>query len=218
MLAAAAGIPDARVDELLELTGIPAFARSRAGTYSMGMRQRLGAGRAPCSATPGCCCSTSRPTGWTPRASAGCGPSCATSADEGKTILVSSHLLQEVEQTADEVVIIANGRLVRQGTIAELGGGGGAVVRTSDPAALAAALQQAGDRGAARTTDGAAARRHPDLRLVGDVALAAGLPVWELREQDRRPRGAVLRAHRGYQPQPGGPAADAGPADRGGAT
>ena len=53
-------------------------------------------------------------------------------ASEGKTILVSSHLLQEVEQTVDDVVIIANGRLVKQGPIQELHGEATALVRTSD--------------------------------------------------------------------------------------
>ena len=68
----------------------------------------------PCWATRRCSCWTSRPTAWTPRASGGCAVP-APPQPQGKTILVSSHMLSEVEQTVDDVVIIANGRFVRQG-------------------------------------------------------------------------------------------------------
>ncbi len=78
VLADTAGVDTRRVDEMLELVGIPAAARRRAGGYSMGMRQRLGLAAAMLG-DPRCCCSTSRPTGSTRRASAGCGASCATS-------------------------------------------------------------------------------------------------------------------------------------------
>jgi ABC-2 type transport system ATP-binding protein len=101
--------------------------------------------------------------------------------DQGKTVLVSSHLLQEVEQTVDHVVIIANGTLVKQGAMADLGGEAGAVVRTSDPAALARAL---GDVGSEPGEDGALFVRSTDLQAIGDAALAAGLPVWELRRRE----------------------------------
>ena len=100
--------------------------------------------------------------------------------DEGKTVLVSSHLLQEVAQTVDDVVIIANGVLVKQGTMAELNRSGGVLVRTSDPAALSRALGDAGAK-AELGADGALLVDTSDLQLVGDTALAAGLPVWELR-------------------------------------
>jgi len=101
------------------------------------------------------------------------------SADQGKTVLVSSHLLQEVEQIADDVVIIANGVLVREGSMAELSGGGGALVRTPDPQRLARVLRE---RGIATTagSDGELLAATADLRAVGDAAHAAGLPVWEL--------------------------------------
>jgi ABC-2 type transport system ATP-binding protein len=101
--------------------------------------------------------------------------------DQGKTVLVSSHLLQEVEQTVDDVVIIANGTLVKQGAMADLGGGAGAVVRTSDPAALARAL---GDVPSQVQPDGTLSVHSTDLRAIGDAALAAGLPVWELRRRE----------------------------------
>ena len=133
VLAAASGLPESRVDELLELTGIPAFARRRAGAYSMGMRQRL-ALAAALLGDPRVLILDEPANGLDPEGIRWLrGFLRHLSNDQGKTILVSSHLLQEVEQTVDDVVIIANGVLVRQGTMAELGGGGGALVRTPEP-------------------------------------------------------------------------------------
>ena len=113
-LAKAAGVPDARVDELLAArraqrrrrTAAPAATRSACASGS--------AWRPRCSATRGCWCSTSPPTAWTRRASAGCATSCARSPREGRAVLVSSHVLAEVSQTADDVVVINRGRSVAQ--------------------------------------------------------------------------------------------------------
>ena len=112
------------------------------------------------------------------------------SRDQGKTILVSSHLLQEIAQTVDDVVILANGRLVRQGAMVELSGAPSAYVRTADAPALTRALAEASltatpaDPSTGSPGDGGALDvQTDDLRRVGEVALAAGLPVWELRAQ-----------------------------------
>jgi ABC-2 type transport system ATP-binding protein len=99
---------------------------------------------------------------------------------EGKTVLISSHMLQEVEQTVDDVVIIANGRLVKQGPMADLHGGAQAVVRTSDAGSLVGALRVA-DVLSTPQEDGSILVDSGDLRLVGEVALRAGLPIYELR-------------------------------------
>ena len=115
------GIPHARVDELLELTGIPAAARKRAGEYSMGMRQRLGLAAALLG-DPQVLVLDEPSNGLDPEGIRWLRGFLRHLSHEGKTILVSSHLLQEVEQTVDEVVIIANGRLVRAGAMAELHG------------------------------------------------------------------------------------------------
>ena len=182
VLAAAAGVPDTRVDELLELTGIPAFARRRAGAYSMGMRQRLALAGALLG-DPQVLLLDEPSNGLDPEGIRWLRGFLRHLSSEGKTILVSSHLLQEVQQTVDEVVIIANGRLVTQGTTAELSGGGGAVVRTSDPAALARALTEAGVS-CTPEPDGSVLAGTHDLKHIGEVAHAAGLPVWELREKE----------------------------------
>lgn len=178
VLAAAGGIPDARVDTLLELTGIPAAARQRAGGYSMGMRQRLGLAAALLG-DPRVLILDEPANGLDPEGIRWLRGFLRELSLQGKTILISSHLLSEVQQTVDDVVIINNGRLVRSGTMSELSGGGGTLVRTSDPDRLAGALRVA-DLTSEPDGSGALVVDTTDLRLVGDVALRAGLPVWEL--------------------------------------
>jgi ABC-2 type transport system ATP-binding protein len=184
-IAAAAGIADARVDELLEMTGIPAFARKRAGGYSTGMRQRLALAQSLLG-DPRLLVLDEPANGLDPEGIRWLrGFLRHLSDDRGKTVLVSSHLLQEVEQTVDDVVIIANGTLVKQGAMADLGGGAGALVRTPDPAALAGVLARAlGGVGSEPAEDGLLFVHSTDLQAIGDAALAAGLPVWELRRRE----------------------------------
>ena len=178
VLADAGRIPLTRVDELLELTGIPAAARKRAGEYSMGMRQRLGLAAALLG-DPRVLVLDEPANGLDPEGIRWLRGFLRHLSNEGKTILVSSHLLQEVEQTVDEVVIIANGRLVRSGNIAELHGSPSALVRTSDPERLAGALRVA-DVTTSPGSDGVLVADTTDLRLIGDVALRAGLPIYGL--------------------------------------
>ena len=180
-IATAAGIPDRRVDELLELTAIPAFARKRAGGYSTGMRQRLALAQSLLG-DPGLLVLDEPTNGLDPEGIRWLrGFLRHLCHDQGKTVLVSSHLLQEVEQTVDDVVIISNGSLVRQGPMADLGGGAGAIVRTSDPARLASAL---GEVRSEPEEDGSLFVHSTDLKAIGDAALAAALPVWELRRRE----------------------------------
>jgi ABC-2 type transport system ATP-binding protein len=181
VLADAARIPHGRVDELLELTGIPAAARKRAGEYSMGMRQRLGLAAALLG-DPRVLVLDEPSNGLDPEGIRWLRGFLRHLSREGKTILVSSHLLQEVEQTVDEVVIIANGRLVRAGTVDELHGAPAAIVRTSDAARLAGALRVA-DVTSTPGADGTLVADTTDLRLIGDVALRAGLPIYGLEAQ-----------------------------------
>ena len=182
VLAASAAIPDARVDELLELVGIPAAARKRAGGYSMGMRQRLGLAAALLG-DPDVLILDEPANGLDPEGIRWLRGFLRHLSGEGKTVLISSHMLQEVEQTVDDVVIIANGQLVRQGAIAELHGDPTALVRTSDSAALARALAEGGVTATALDEQRLEAVGD-DLARVGDIALAAGLPIHELRTQE----------------------------------
>ncbi|WP_109473843.1 ABC transporter ATP-binding protein [Ornithinimicrobium cavernae] len=182
VLAATHGIPDSRVDELLALVGIPAAARKKAGGYSMGMRQRLGLAAALLG-DPHVLILDEPSNGLDPEGIRWLRGFLRHLASQGKTILISSHLLSEVEQTVDDVVIIANGQLVRQGTIDELHGEATTLVRTSGSRALIGALRGAGLEAGDEPAQGPGAVRvvTGDLAQVGDLALAAGVPVHELR-------------------------------------
>jgi ABC-2 type transport system ATP-binding protein len=103
-------------------------------------------------------------------------------ADRGGTVLLSSHLLHEIEVIADDLVVIGNGRIVAHGTKAELLEAAGTLVRTTDAVALGRALQSAGL--AVTLSDDGALRTDGDPARVGEVALAAGLPLTELRSAD----------------------------------
>ena len=117
------GLPRSRVDEVLDLVGLTGREGAAAvGGYSLGMRQRLGIGHALLG-RPGCSSWTSPPTASTRRASSGCAGCCATSPPAGCAVLLSSHLLHEVEQVADRIVMIGRGRVLAQGTVDELNQG-----------------------------------------------------------------------------------------------
>ncbi len=180
VMASVAGIPDQRVDELLELVGIPAAARKRAGGYSMGMRQRLGLAAALLG-DPKVLILDEPANGLDPEGIRWLRGFLRHLAGEGRTLLISSHMLSEVEQTVDDVVIIANGKRVAQGTVEELRGEPTAYVRTSDPDRLSEALRRRGlqvfpkDRGLRVTTE--------DLAVVGDVAHANDVAIHELRSE-----------------------------------
>ena len=178
VLAAAAQVPMGRVDEMLDLVGIPAAARKRAGQYSMGMRQRLGLAAALLG-NPSVLILDEPSNGLDPEGIRWLRELLRFLASQGMTVLVSSHLLAEVDQMVDDVAIIANGRLVTSGPIETLRGVRSSRVRTSDPTRLAEALRAAGIA-VELGDDGMLAAQTDDLVRVGDLALAAGLPIHEL--------------------------------------
>ncbi len=181
VLAAAGGFTDKRADEMLELVGIPAAARKRAGGYSMGMRQRLGLAAALLG-DPQVLILDEPANGLDPEGIRWLRGFLRHLASEGKTILISSHMLSEVEQTVDDVVIIANGQFVRQGTIGELRGNARIIVRTPSGDRLTEALRNAG-LSVEALPEGRYAIGTDDLIQVGDAAFAAGVPVHELRAE-----------------------------------
>jgi ABC-2 type transport system ATP-binding protein len=161
------------------MVGIPAAARQRAGGYSMGMRQRLGLAAAML-ADPQVLLLDEPANGLDPEGIRWLRLFLRHLSSQGKTILISSHMLQEVEQTVDDVVIIANGRFIQQGSVADLHGDKRSIVRTMDAPALVNALLVAGV--AARAMDATTLEAiGDDMALVGDIALRAGLPIHELR-------------------------------------
>lgn len=181
-LAATHGIPDSRVDELLDLVGIPAAARKRAGGYSMGMRQRLGLAGALLG-DPQVLLLDEPANGLDPEGIRWMrGFLKHLADDQGKTVLISSHLLSEVEQTVEDVVIIANGHMVRSGSMDDLHGEPRALVRSADPRRLAEALHRAGIGASPLPERGedAIEAQTGDLLAVGRVALEARVPLSEL--------------------------------------
>jgi ABC-2 type transport system ATP-binding protein len=183
-LAVMAKLPESRVDEVLELVELGGAGRRRAGKYSMGMRQRL-ALAATLLGDPQVLVLDEPANGLDPQGIRWLRDFLRSRTTEGRTVLVSSHVLAEVAQTVDDVVVISRGRLVHQGSIAEFtrrAGGGGLRVRSADAPRLATALE----------ADGAQVREHEgDLLIVdalpaarvGEVALATGVALSELAEQ-----------------------------------
>lgn len=117
--AQAAGIPRSRVDEVLELVGLTHAAGRKVGGYSLGMRQRLGVAFALLG-DPGVLVLDEPTNGLDPEGIRWMRSFLRALAAEGRTILVSSHLLAEVQQTVDAALIISGGRLVFEGSLADL--------------------------------------------------------------------------------------------------
>jgi len=143
VVATAGGIHASRVGEVLRLTGIEEAADRRVGGYSLGMRQRLGLAAALLG-DPVALVLDEPINGLDPEGIRWIRSLLRILAAEGRTVLVSSHLLSEVQQTVDEVVILARGRLVHQGTLEELESRDAVVVDAPDRLALAAALAAGG--------------------------------------------------------------------------
>jgi ABC-2 type transport system ATP-binding protein len=140
--AAAAGIRQARVDEVLEWVGLGSAGNRRVGGYSLGMRQRLGLAFALLG-DPGALVLDEPINGLDPEGIRWIREFLRSLAAEGRTVLVSSHLLSEVQQTVDRVVIISRGKLVHTGTLADLESASRVVVDGPDRAALARAMAPA---------------------------------------------------------------------------
>jgi ABC-2 type transport system ATP-binding protein len=124
VIARAARIPAGRIDEVLELVELTAAADRRVGTYSLGMRQRLGLADALLG-DPGVLIADEPANGLDPEGIAWLRGFLRSIADDGRTVLVSSHLLAEVARTADRIVVIGDGRLRFDGDLAELAGPAG---------------------------------------------------------------------------------------------
>ena len=146
-LAAMAGLSRDRVDEVLSIAGLEHAAGRRAGTYSMGMRQRLGLASALLG-DPEILVLDEPLNGLDPQGIRWLRRFLRERAASGRTVLLSSHVLTEAAQTVDDVVVIHKGRLVHQGSMDELAwlGGGGVVVSTPARERLATAVERAGGR------------------------------------------------------------------------
>ena len=180
--AATLGLPRGRVPEMLRRVSLTEKeAERRVRNYSLGMRQRLGIATALIG-DPAVLILDEPANGLDPAGIRWMRDLLRDYADRGGTVLLSSHLLHEIEVIADDLVVIGNGRIVAQGTKQELLSATGTVVSSADNAHLAAALARAGI-GAALSGSGSL---HTDAEAedVGRVALAAGVALTELRSAD----------------------------------
>jgi ABC-2 type transport system ATP-binding protein len=176
------GLPAERVGEMLDLVSLSGEeAGRRVRDYSLGMRQRLGIATALLGG-PEALILDEPANGLDPAGIRWMRDLLRNFADDGGTVLLSSHLLHEIEIVADDIVVIGNGRIVAQGTKDELLRAAGTIVRADDLGSLARALADAGYPGAAQQ-DGAL-RTDADPALVGKIAFAAALPLTELRSAD----------------------------------
>ena len=176
------GVASPRVDELLERVGLSrAAAKKRVRNYSLGMRQRLGIAQALVG-DPRVLILDEPANGLDPEGIAWMRRLLRDFADRAGTVLLSSHLLGEIEAVADNLIVIGNGKIRAQGRKDELLAATGVIVRALDPVAMHEALAGAG-LVATPGADGALLVE-AEAEAVGRVAAAAGLVLVELRPAD----------------------------------
>jgi ABC-2 type transport system ATP-binding protein len=173
-------IPTSRVDQVLDEVGLAADARRRVGGFSLGMRQRLGLAGALLG-NPHILVLDEPTNGLDPAGVHWLREMLRARADAGVAVLVSSHLLAELALWADRVVIVQQGRLVTEGTLAELTGGSAPQVRVATPEAerLRDALTEQG-YGARIAPDGDVLVDGATSQQVGEVTAAHGIVVLEM--------------------------------------
>ena len=183
-LAQSNGIPRNRVDEVIERVGLGSVARKRAGGFSLGMSQRLGIAAALLG-NPGVMLFDEPVNGLDPEGIRWIRNLLRSLAAEGRTILVSSHLMSEMSLTADHLIVIGRGRLIADTSVQEfIDRSAQNFVRVRSPRLeeLARAINARG--GKTRTEpDGALAVSGLQISAVGDLAQDAGIVLLELSPQ-----------------------------------
>jgi ABC-2 type transport system ATP-binding protein len=180
MLAEAVDLPGSRVEEVLRLVELQEAARRRVKTYSLGMRQRLGLAAALLG-DPELLILDEPANGLDPGGVRWLRDFLRAFAADGRTVLISSHVLAEVAQTVDEVLIINHGKLVTESSLEQLTHrtAGSVRIRTPASAILADALSRAGIRFTAREGETVVAYGTTSDQ-IGDIAFAANVPIHEL--------------------------------------
>jgi ABC-2 type transport system ATP-binding protein len=180
VVATAAGLPYARADAVLDQVGLAGAARRRVGGFSLGMRQRLGLAAALLG-DPQVLILDEPANGLDPEGVHWLRGLLRQLADQGRTVLVSSHVLAEVAQTVDQVVIIAAGRLVTQSTLAALTARTDQLVRVRTPQAETLRSLLAA-QGIHADPDGAdqLLAAGTTTETVGQMAAAAGIVIYEM--------------------------------------
>jgi ABC-2 type transport system ATP-binding protein len=197
VLTAAAGLPDSRVRDVLDEVGLSDAADRKAGTYSLGMRQRLGLAGALLG-DPQVLILDEPANGLDPAGIRWLRGFLRRFADDGNAVLISSHLLSEMALMADEVIVIDHGRLVRQGTVeAMTGATTGLRVSSVEHEALGRALIAAGLE--TRVDDQRYVVTGVSAERVGEIALRAGVVLDELTTQPSTLEDAFLEMTEGVQ-------------------
>ena len=180
MLGQAVGVPDSRADEVLALVELRDAGRRRVKSYSLGMRQRLGLAAALLG-EPDLLVLDEPANGLDPEGVRWLRDFLRAFASAGRTVLVSSHVLAEVAQTVDQVLIISHGRLVIESSLEDLTArvGGAVRVRSADSSQLAAALSRE-DLKTTQRDDHVLFVAGTTSERVGEIAFASGIPVHEL--------------------------------------
>src|SRR3954463_14159513 len=187
-MAATHNIPAARVDEVIEMTGLAAVAGRRVGGFSLGMGQRLGIASAMLGA-PRTLILDEPVNGLDPEGVQWVRRLVRSLADEGRTVFLSSHLMSEMSQTADQLLVIGRGRILAAGPVQEvIDSVSGASVRVRTPRATElVALVRADGVAVSSPGPGTLELRGIDAEQVGEIACAHGVPLHELS-----PRNASL--------------------------
>ncbi|TQM82889.1 ABC-2 type transport system ATP-binding protein [Saccharothrix saharensis] len=182
--AAAIGVPDSRADQVLGLVGLAAAGDRKAGGYSLGMKQRLALATALLG-DPQILVLDEPANGLDPEGIAWLRTFLQSYARSGRTVLISSHLLAEVEQTVDQVVIISRGQTMYYGPLDHLRSRqqGRVLVQPSDVGALVGALREDGVTAIEQLPDGRIAVGGVDAKQVADTALKAGVSIYGLQEE-----------------------------------
>jgi ABC-2 type transport system ATP-binding protein len=184
-IAASNRIPASRVDEVLDMVGLAAVAGRNAGTLSLGMSQRLGIAAAMLG-NPPVLLFDEPVNGLDPEGIRWVRTMMRTLAGEGRTVFVSSHLLAEMANTADRLVVIGKGKLIASTTVSEFVGRSGAhTVRVRSPQldALTRVLADAGLETHAEPDGSALQVRGAAIEVIGDLAARNAITLHELSAQ-----------------------------------
>ena len=180
-LAESNGIPRARVDEVIRLVGLEGVARRRVGTFSLGMGQRLGVAAALLG-DPKTLILDEPSNGLDPEGIRWIRNLLRSLAAEGKTVFVSSHLMSEMSQMAEHLIVVGRGRLIADTTVQEFvrqASGDAVLVRTPDVARLRNALGGEGVT-VADEDDGSVTVRGMSSKEIGELASERGVVLHEL--------------------------------------
>ena len=195
-MAATAGLPNSRVQEVLELTGLSGVQRKKVGGFSLGMGQRLGIATALLG-DPQVLILDEPVNGLDPEGVAWVRNLARAQAAAGKTVFISSHLMSEMAQTADHLIVIGRGRIMADAPISEFIDNGLAqtIVRAADIDVLMNALSAQGVQ--LRRIDAQTAEvTGPESEVIGRRALETGVALSELRPIQRTLEDAYMELTR----------------------